>query len=239
MKYTSTQKALAFSVHIFTSSGMVAGFMALLAVADHEFKSAMLWLFLALIIDGIDGTFARMAKVKEVLPNFDGGMIDAVIDFSTYAIIPAYFIYEAPLLPEEVKLLSASIILLVSAMYYGKLGMITSDYYFLGFPVLWNLVAFYLFFVMNFSEWINFIFIIAFSIMHFIPIKFAYPSRTDKFRVFNILATVIFLISNIWIIYISPERNELLSWISIACVAYFLFIAIYNTWFEDNLDVSI
>jgi phosphatidylcholine synthase len=232
MKYTFTQKALAFSVHVFTASGMVAGFMALLAVADHEFMMAMFWLFVALIIDGIDGTFARIFKVKEVLPNFDGGMIDAVIDFSTYAIIPAYFIYEAPLLPADFKLLGASIILLVSAIYYGKLGMITSDYYFLGFPVLWNLVAFYLFFVMNFSEWINFIFIIAFAIMHFIPIKFAYPSRTDKFRVFNISFTLIFLICNIWIIYIFPERNEILSWISMSCVAYFLFIAIYNTWFE-------
>ena len=36
-------------------------------------------------LDGIDGTFARMAKVKEVLPHVDGKMIDYVIDFFTYA----------------------------------------------------------------------------------------------------------------------------------------------------------
>ncbi len=232
MKYTFTQKALAFSVHAFTASGMVAGFMALLAVAEHEFNQAMLWLLLAFIIDGIDGTFARLFKVKEVLPNFDGKMIDSVIDFSTYAIIPAYFIYESSLLPSDYKLLGASIILLVSAIYYGKLGMISSDYYFIGFPVLWNLVAFYLFFVMNFSEWINFGLIIVFAIMHFIPIKFAYPSRTDKFKVFNILFSLIFFISNIWLVYILPSKNDILSWLSISCIVYFLIIAIYNTWFE-------
>ena len=38
MNYTFTQKTLAFSVHAFTSTVIIAGFMAILAIADHEFK---------------------------------------------------------------------------------------------------------------------------------------------------------------------------------------------------------
>lgn len=234
MKYTFTQKALAFGVHVFTSTGIVAGFMAILAIADHEFRAAMLWLFLTLIIDGVDGTFARMFKVKEVLPDFDGGMIDAVIDFATYAIIPAYFIYEAPLLPEDYKLLGAAIILLVSAIYYGKDGMISNDYYFVGFPVMWNMVAFYLFFVMELSEWVNFVLVIIFAIMHFIPIKFLYPSRTVKFRGLNIGVSALFIISNIWLIAIHDEKNLILSSIAVACVGFYAWMGVYHTYLDED-----
>ncbi len=234
MNYTFTQKALAFSVHAFTSTGIVAGFMAILAIADHEFKNAMLWLFLTLIIDGVDGTLARMAKVQTVLPNVDGKMIDYVIDFATYAIIPAYFIYEAPLLPEEVKLLGAAIILLISAIYYGLDGMVSSDYYFIGFPVMWNMVAFYLLFVLNLPEWINFTLIFFFAVLHFIPIKFLYPSRTVKFRWLNLAASALFLISNIWIIAIYDDKNTILSWLSIGSVGFFAWMAIYSTWIDED-----
>jgi phosphatidylcholine synthase len=238
MKYTFTQKALAFSVHAFTSTGIVAGFMAILAIADHEFKMAMIWLFVTLIIDGVDGTFARLFKVKEVLPNFNGAMVDAVIDFATYAIIPAYFIYEAPLLPENYKLLGAAIILIASAIYYGKEGMISNDYYFIGFPILWNMVAFYLFFVTDSfttnSEWINFVLVVIFAIMHFIPIKFLYPSRTKKFRWLNLGVSGIFLVSNIWIITIYDDQDLILSCISVACVGFYAWMAIYHTWIDKD-----
>jgi phosphatidylcholine synthase len=234
MKYTFTQKALAFSVHAFTSTGIVAGFMAILAITEHEFKTAMLWLFVTLIIDGVDGTFARLFKVKEVLPDFDGGMIDAVIDFANYVIIPVYFIYEAPILPEDYRLLGAAIILVVSAIYYGKLGMISNDYYFIGFPVMWNMVAFYLFFVTDNSEWLNFILVVIFAIMHFIPIKFLYPSRTQKYRWLNLGVSALFIISNIWIITIYDERNIVLSWVSLLCVGFYAWMGIYHTWIDEE-----
>lgn len=234
MKYTLLQKTLAFGVHLFTATGIVAGFMAILAITEHEFKTAMLWLFVTLIIDGIDGTFARLFKVKEVLPNFNGSMIDAVIDFATYAIIPAYFIYEAPLLPEDYRLLGAAIILMVSAIYYGKEGMISNDYYFIGFPVMWNMVAFYLFFVIDISQWVNFILVVIFAIMHFIPIKFLYPSRTKKYRWLNIAVSALFIISNIWIISIYEEKNIILSWISVACVGFYAWMGIYHTWIDED-----
>ena len=83
-------KTLAWAVHLFTASGLLAGFMALLAMHDHDVRQAMFWLILAFVIDGIDGTFARMAHVTEVLPNMDGKTIDYVVDFFNFAIVPAY-----------------------------------------------------------------------------------------------------------------------------------------------------
>ncbi|MEO1749134.1 MAG: hypothetical protein AAFR27_11065, partial [Pseudomonadota bacterium] len=75
----------------------------------------------------------RWFNVKEVLPYMDGKTIDYVIDFATYAIIPAYLFYEAQLAPPSVLLLSTFTILMVSAIYYGKEGMVSEDMQFVGF----------------------------------------------------------------------------------------------------------
>lgn len=238
-EYTFVQKALAYSVHVFTSSGIVAGFLAIIAIDEGRFKEAMLWLFLTLIIDGVDGTFARLFKVKEVLPNFSGATIDYVIDFATYAIIPAYFIYSAQidgvyLLPENLRLWSASIILLVSAVYYGKEGMVSNDYYFIGFPVMWNMVAFYLFFVFTFSPMLNFIMILGFAILHFVPIKFLYPSRTVKFKWLNLIMTTIFIVSSIIILWIYPQKYIELNYMAIIAMLFFGWMAVYHTYLDED-----
>ena len=57
------------------------------------------WLALALFVDGIDGTLARMAKVRDHAPWFDGDTLDLVVDFLTYVIVPAAAIWQAGLMP--------------------------------------------------------------------------------------------------------------------------------------------
>lgn len=230
--YSLVARIKAWSVHVFTASGLIPAFMAILCIADHDFRAAMLWLMLALLIDGVDGAFARMWKVKEVLPNMDGKTIDYVIDFSTYAIIPAYFIYEANILPPELSLISVFLILVVSAVYYGMEGMVSDDMYFIGFPVMWNMVAFYLFFVFGLPQMMNFVLIVFFAIIHFVPIKFAYPSRKTKYQFLNIGASLLFGISNVLVIFFYPNIPNYLILGSIIALGYFAVMAIYNTWIE-------
>ena len=232
-KFSIIEKSLAWGVHLFTASGLVSGFMAILAINEKDWRSAMLWLVLCLIIDGIDGTFARLFRVKEVLPNMDGQTIDYVIDFATYAIIPAYFFYEANLVPEAWNLPCASLILLVSAVYYGKKGMVSDDMYFIGFPVMWNMVIFYLVFVVQFSPLLNAICILFFAVLHFLPIKFVYPSRAKSFKTMTLTVTVIFILTLIGILWFYPERKGGLIGASVLSAFYYGIMAIYNTWIED------
>lgn len=229
-KYSIGQKAAAWSVHIFTSTGIVAGFMAILAIQEKDFRVAALWLVVALIIDGIDGTFARMANVKKVLPHMDGQTIDYVIDFATYAIIPAYFFHESNLVAEELRLPLSALILLVSAIYYGKTGMVTDDYYFLGFPVLWNMVVVCHFFLLDFSQTWNAVFIILYAILHFVPIKFVYPSRAPRWQGWTIGNTVLFIGSLAAAIWFYPEKNDWLTWAGYLSIGYYAGAAIYDTW---------
>lgn len=230
--FSVLQKILAWSVHLFTASGLLAAFMAILAINEKDWRSAMLWLILCLIIDGIDGTFARLFNVKEILPNVDGKTIDYVIDFATYAIIPAYMFYQAELVETQWALPLTFIILLVSAIYYGITGMVSDDMYFIGFPVLWNMVLFYLIFVTQFSATGNALAILFFAILHFVPVKFVYPSQGTRFQKLTIFVTILFFIAIIGATYLYPVRNPYLTTLAIATATYYGLMAIYNTWIE-------
>ena len=229
--FTIAQRAAAWGVHLFTASGLVAGFMALLAVHEGAFREAALWLLLTLVIDGIDGTFARLARAETVLPQMSGQTIDYVIDFATYAIIPAFFFYEAQLVSPAWNLPCAAIILFVSALYYGKSGMVSEDYYFVGFPVMWNVVVFFLFFVWTFPPLVNVALVIAFATLHFVPIKFAYPSRNSRFMKLTLVITAVFVVSLVWLIWQYPVRSD---WAVGGCyvgLLYYALLAVYDTWF--------
>jgi phosphatidylcholine synthase len=227
--YSTLNKALAWSVHIFTASGLLVGFMAILAISAKNFRAAMSWLLIALVIDGLDGTFARKFNVKQVLPNINGKTIDNVIDFATYAIIPAYFFYMADLVGPGWKLPLAFLILLVSAIYYGKEGMVSDDYYFIGFPVMWNMVVFYLVFVVALPFWGNAAVIIVCAIMHFLPIKFAYPSRATRVKALTVFASAIILLVMPLIVWFYPDVPVWLKWVALGNLFYFGAIALIDT----------
>jgi phosphatidylcholine synthase len=232
------RKIAAFGVHLFTSGGIVAGFMALRAIHFHHWGEAMAWLFVGLLIDGLDGTLARLARTREVLPQWDGKAIDYVIDFANYALIPAFFFYEAQLVPEGWSLPLTIAILLVSALYYGRNGMVTEDYYFMGFPVLWNGAVFYLFFVWGLAPWVNAVVVITFCILHFVPIKYIYPSRTAFLKWLNILATAVFFLSNGLILFLYPDKVWWPIAISNFSVLVMLFLGLYQTYLTKVQPVA-
>lgn len=232
--HTNLSKFLAWCVHLFTASGMLAGFMAILAITAKDWRTAMAWLLVALVIDGIDGTFARMFKTKEVLPKMDGKTIDNVIDFANYALIPAYFFYHTDLVNESWRLPLSFLILLISAIYYGKDGMISDDYYFIGFPVMWNVVIFYLVFVFSLNEFGNAAIIVIFSILHFVPVKFAYPSRATRLKLVTITFTAILLLTMPVIVWFYPNVPTWLKWTANICLAFFGVLAVMDTLGKNN-----
>lgn len=227
--YTNIEKTLAWSVHFFSAFGILAGFMAILAINAKDWRVAMAWLFVALLIDGIDGTFARKFKTAEVLPNMNGKTIDYVIDFATYAIIPAYFFYMAELVSPTWNLPLTFLILLVSAIYYGKEGMVSDDYYFIGFPVMWNMVIFYLIFVFSLGSFGNAAIIIALAVLHFIPVKFAYPSRATRLKTLTIIFTLILLVAMPLIVWLYPNVPFWLKLVAVGSLIYFGVLAVADT----------
>ena len=225
----------AWATHALTASGMLAGYLALDSFTHLEIPGAdragWLWLLLALLIDGVDGTFARRFRVKEVLPGMDGGMIDAVVDFANYVLIPTFFIAQAHLLPDGLwELLGVAAILIGSALYYGKLGMVSSDRYFVGFPVLWNVVAFYLYFVFDGPPWLNLAVVLLLVALQFVPIKFLYPSRAGRWRVLHVGMSALAGAAALGVLLLEPGGLHSAAKVcAVVCLVYFAGMSLLET----------
>jgi phosphatidylcholine synthase len=182
--------ALAFSVHVFTASGAVLALLALLAAIQHNW-SFMFWLLgAALFVDGIDGTFARWLDVAERLPRWSGDVLDLVVDFLTYVFIPAFAVVASGLLPLTLGIVCAVAIIISGALYFADREMKTADYYFRGFPAVWNVPLFYLFLLQP-PAWIAALGIFLLAAGTFLPIPFVHPFRVKRGRWLSIALLVI------------------------------------------------
>ena len=173
--------ALAFSVHIFTACGAGLALLAMVAAVAHDWPLMFAWLGVALLLDGLDGPLARALKVAERQPRWSGDVLDLVVDFTTYVFVPAYAIVAADLMPREWALPAGFVITVTAALYFADGNMKANDNHFVGFPGVWNLVAFYLL-LMRPAAWLTVAVIAAFAVMTFLPIKFVHPIRVRRFR---------------------------------------------------------
>ena len=144
----------------------------------------------ALVVDGVDGTIARHAKVAEVLPRWSGDVLDLVVDFVTYVFVPAYAIAAGGLLPDPLALPAGIVIVVTGALYFADRQMKTADNYFRGFPTLWNAAAFYLF-VLKPAPWLAAAIVAVLAVTTFLPFKFLHPMRVRRLRVLNIAALLL------------------------------------------------
>ena len=222
------RKLLAWGVHIFTASGVVVGLLALVAIVDRNWRAALLLNFVAVLIDTVDGTLARIVRVKEVLPNVDGRMLDYVIDFINDVLVPTLLLYEAGLLPSSARLVCCAAILLVSCYHYTNLKAITDDFRFRGFPAMWNFVVFYIF-VLGLNPVLNFVIIAVTCCLHFTPIDFIYPTRTIRFKKLTFSLVLLLAVVNLTILIQHPLRNSALLVISLIIIGYLTAISLYQT----------
>lgn len=175
----------AFSVHILTASGSFLAFLGVVAAAEHRFVDMFWWLGLALLVDGIDGPIARKVKVKEVLPNWSGDTLDNIIDYVTYVLLPAFALYQSGMIGEPWSFVAAGMIVVSSAIYYADVGMKTEEYFFSGFPVVWNMIVFTLF-VTHASANVALAVVLVSVFLTFLPINFLHPVRVQRLRPLNL-----------------------------------------------------
>ncbi len=117
--------------------------------------------------------------------------------------------------------------------------MVSDDFYFIGFPVMWNVVVFYLVFVLpnNLENPLFFpasfplsaAVVVIFSILHFVPIRFAYPSRATRMKIPTTFATVTIMIVMPLIVWFYPSVPNWLKWLAIINLMYFGLLAIFDT----------
>lgn len=140
--YTRAQRRQAWAVHAFTSMGIVAAMFALRDVLTGHPDYAILWLLITLLIDAVDGPIARALRVSERVPRIDGYVLDLIIDYVTCVIVPAAFMYEFQVVPQnDFGIAVLGVMVFTSAIWFSRTDMMTEDNWFRGFPAAWNLVG--------------------------------------------------------------------------------------------------
>ena len=140
-------------------------------------EQAFAWLGVALAIDGIDGTFARLARVSTRLPRFSGERLDLVVDYVTYVFVPALALLQSGYLSGGFGVVLASLILLSSLFHFSDMESKSDDHCFVGFPAIWNIVAFYVF-AFQMPPWAAATLVLACVVLTFVPLRWAHPLRT-------------------------------------------------------------
>ncbi len=234
-------KAAAWAVHAFTASGAVLGFLALLAIVNGDKLAVFFWLGLALFVDGIDGTLARRAKVREVTPHVDGTTLDNVIDYFNYVAVPAMLVYWFGLVPAGWETVATATIMGVSCYTFANAEMKTYDYYFSGFPALWNIFVLAAF-ILQTDPWTNLAAIAICCVLTFIPLKYVHPFRVPHLRSLNIPITVVWAVASVWLVLADPDATDLpaaqpvVYWAWIASSLYFVGLSLWRSFRREPAE---
>ncbi|MFY9326117.1 MAG: CDP-alcohol phosphatidyltransferase family protein [Candidatus Nanopelagicales bacterium] len=226
-----------YVLHVFTASGAVVGLLALQAVIDGRVRDALVWLVVALLLDGLDGPIARKLDVVLHAPRLDGQMLDLVVDYVTYVVVPVVFLWNLELLPKNLEFLIGGSILLLSAIWFARIDQKTSDSWFSGFPAVWNLVV-HTFILLGSSQLEVAIFSIILLILQMTSIKFIHPVRVKALRPLTITITSLYFLAIAYFSWTYPGvAGESISLIGkvilLGFPVYVMLLAIWRTWFSS------
>ena len=217
-------------VHAYTASGAAIAFLALVASNQGDIRTAFILLWVAMAIDCSDGTLARAARVKEVVPEFDGARLDDIVDYLTYTFVPIAMAHHAGLLPDgNAGLVAGALPLLASTYGFCRTDAKTDDHFFKGFPSYWNIVVLY-FFLLDTSPTVNAAILATLAALVFAPMRYSYPSRNPAGRWGTFTLGPVWAV---WVLYLMlqlPAVSPAQAWASLYFPAYYIGLSMYLDW---------
>lgn len=236
------QYLLAWFVHVFTALGAVIGILTLIKIHDQDYKTALLFMLIGIMIDSVDGTMARLVNVKKLIPNFDGALLDNIIDYLNFVVTPAFFVYCMPnFVPASLLIWIVSAVVMSSAYQFCQADAKTPDHFFKGFPSHWN-TAVFLLFLIHLSPVMNALILLGLCVLVFIPVKYVYPSRLDNLTSNRYLKwamhgfVILFLMS--WLMALRTYPTPHLIWIIIllSYTTLYFILSFYRTLYPLNTN---
>ena len=220
-----TPEIRALSVHLFTATGAVFAMLAMLAAVDEKWSLMFLWLVVAFVVDGFDGPMARHYHVKKYAPEFDGVLLDLIIDYLTYVFIPAFALFKSGLMDGWTGWFAIIVITFASAMYFADTRMKTKDNSFSGFPGCWNMVVLVIF-ALEPSFWVSLFLVTLIAISMFLPLKFVHPVRTVRWRKVTLPMALAWTFFAGWAAWVDFHPESWAHWGLVVTSIYLLFAGI-------------
>ena len=223
------RKTLAWSVHLFTGTGAVWGLLTILAIFEENWRMVIWWMIVAMIVDGVDGMFARWFHVKEYAREVDGGLLDNIIDYLNYVVVAALLLVRVPnLLPHGFEMAAAISILLTSGYQFTQTDAKTDNntYFFKGFPSVWNFLVVYMM-LLRLNPWVNLLMLIICNVLVFVPVKYLYPTRNTRLRRFTLGFTYLYGFLGVWGLLQYPNVPEWVVPASFLYVGYYALLSFF------------
>jgi phosphatidylcholine synthase len=219
------QVSSAWLVHGFTALGIVASMLALRDVLTGHPAYAILWLLLTLFIDGVDGPIARALMVSERVPRIDGFTLDLIIDYVACVIVPACFMYEFKVVPQNnFGIAVLCLLVFTSAIWFARKDMMSDDYWFRGFPAAWNMIA-PVMFLMQARTSVGAVITIALSLLSLTNLPFPHIMRAKFLQIPTIIATVVWLGGMVYGTFVWPHHPYVVRPLLYVGSIYFLLLA--------------
>lgn len=84
------RRGIYFLPNLFTTAALFAGFYAIVAATQNKFEIAAIAIFVAMILDGLDGRVARWTNTESDF----GAQYDSLSDMVSFGLAPALVMYE-------------------------------------------------------------------------------------------------------------------------------------------------
>ncbi len=209
----------ALLVHLLTATGAVLSMFAMLAAVEGKWSLMFLWLVVALVVDGVDGPLARRYETQKNWPNYDGNLLDLIIDYLTYVFIPAFALFKYGLLSGWTGWLAIIAICYGSIIYFVDTRMKTRDKSFAGFPACWNMVVLVLFAIAP-PQWVTLVIVVSLTAAMFTNLKFIHPTRTKRWRELSLPVAVAWIAFATWAAWVDFAEGSFAHWGLILTSAY-------------------
>ena len=222
----NAKKMCAIGTHLYTSTGIIFSFLATIALINQDIRVFLVSLFIAVIIDGTDGTLARKCAIKEILPNFDGARLDDLIDYLTYVFLPCVGLIQFNVLPSGLAWLA--VIPMLASLYGFCQKNSKTEESFVGFPSYWNIIFLYLY-ILAMPTAGTIVALLFFSVLTFVPLKYVYPSKTRWLQSTTIMLSMLYagIIALICFFPASDWVREA-AFLSLIYPAYYMLISVLH-----------
>lgn len=84
-----TRRGIYLLPNLFTTAALFAGFYGIVAAVNGDFTAASISVFVAMVLDGIDGRLARMTQTQTAF----GAEYDSMADMVSFGVAPAVIVY--------------------------------------------------------------------------------------------------------------------------------------------------
>jgi phosphatidylcholine synthase len=230
---SQSQRRAGFSIHVLTASGAIAGLIALQSVIDGHIRTALLWLIVCQVLDGVDGPIARKFDVGIHAPHIDGHVLDLVIDYVTCVVVPTVLLIRMDVVEPRLTMTISGLILITSALWFARTDQETEDVWFNGFPAMWNIVI-PTFLILETGQKAAAIICVFLCLTQLTAVKFPHLVRVEVLRIPTYSITLVYFASFTLLSAQYPNGPAWARNIIMITPIYLLVIVVWRTWFSKR-----